>query len=52
MSIWEALGFMALGATIVELYNWRAWRMYREGKSEAKAERDCANVRNTRFNSR
>lgn len=44
MSIWAALGFMSLGAVIVEIYNWRAWRMYREGKSEAKAERDCANV--------
>lgn len=46
MSIWAALGFMSLGGFIVEIYNWRAWRMYREGKREARAERE--NGRNFR----
>lgn len=50
MSIWAALGFMSLGAIIVEIYNYRAWRMYREGKSEGKAERDCTNVGRARYN--
>lgn len=49
MSIWAALGFMCLGGFIVELYNWRAWRMYREGKSEAKAERDCMSAGRARY---
>jgi len=36
MSIWGALGFMALGAMVSELYNFRAWGRYREGKQEGR----------------
>ena len=41
-SIWEALMFMALGGVIVEVFNWREWRMYHAGKKEGRAERDCS----------
>ena len=34
MTIWQALGFMFLGGTLVELFDLRAWKMYREGKRE------------------
>lgn len=39
-NIWEALMFMFLGGAIVEVFNWKAWRMYHAGKREGRAERD------------
>lgn len=39
-NIWEALMFMSLGGVIVEVFNWRSWRMYHAGKREGRAERD------------
>lgn len=34
MSIWWALFFMALGGSIVALFNALAWRKYYEGRKE------------------
>jgi hypothetical protein len=31
MSIWAALGFIALGAAISEAYNYRIWKKYKDG---------------------
>lgn len=31
MSIWAALGFIALGAAISEAYNYRIWLKYKDG---------------------
>lgn len=31
MNIWAVLGFIALGAAISELYNWRMWQKYMTG---------------------
>lgn len=31
MNIWAVLGFIALGAAISELYNWRMWQKYQTG---------------------
>lgn len=35
MSIWAALGFIALGMAVAHTYNWLAWRKFYEGKREA-----------------
>lgn len=39
MDVLQALGFMALGALIVEIFEYKAWRRYKDGKREA--ERYC-----------
>ena len=31
--------FMSLGGVIVEMFNWRMWRMYHIGKREGRGER-------------
>ena len=31
MNIWAALGFIALGAVISEMYNYRIWKKYKDG---------------------
>ena len=36
VSIWGALGLIAIGAGIAHIYNWIAWRKYYEGKREGK----------------
>ncbi len=35
MSIVQAIGFMALGGIIVELFEIRAWRRYQQGRRES-----------------
>jgi hypothetical protein len=35
MSLWGALGLIALGASVAEVYNLQAWRRYREGRADA-----------------
>ena len=35
MGVFQALGFMALGAAIVEVFEYKAWRRYKDGKKEA-----------------
>ena len=42
-NIWEARMFMSLGGVIVEIFNWRSWRMYHVGKREGRAERTREN---------
>lgn len=37
MSILQALLFMALGGTIVEVFEIHAWRRYQQGKQEGKS---------------
>lgn len=39
MSIWMALGFMALGGIIVELAEIKAWNRYKQGKREGEGFR-------------
>lgn len=39
MGIWEALMYMGLGGIIVEMFEYRAWRMYMAGKREGRNER-------------
>lgn len=39
MSIWWALFFMALGGTIVELAETKAWIRYKQGKREGEGFR-------------
>lgn len=34
MSIWQAIGFMALGGIVVEVFEIHAWRRYQQGKRE------------------
>ena len=34
MSVWQALGFMFLGGALVEIFDMKAWKMYRDGKHE------------------
>lgn len=34
INIWWALFFMFLGGAIVDMYNWRAWKLYQRGKNE------------------
>lgn len=34
MTVWGALGFMALGGVIVGLFDYRAWRMYLQGRKD------------------
>ena len=36
MKIWEFIGSAALGAVLMGLANWRAWRKYYEGRSEGR----------------
>lgn len=31
MNVWAVLGFIALGAAISEMYNWRMWQKYMTG---------------------
>jgi hypothetical protein len=35
ISLWGALGLIALGGAVAELYNLQAWRRYREGRIDA-----------------
>ena len=37
MTVFQALGFMFLGGTIVELFEIRAWSRYRQGKREGQS---------------
>lgn len=39
MTVFGALGFMALGGVIVGFFNWRAWCMYQRGKGEMREMR-------------
>ena len=34
MSIWQALGFIAMGGLIVEIFELHAWVRYQQGKRE------------------
>lgn len=36
MSIFQAIGFMALGGIIVEVFEVHAWRRYQQGKRESQ----------------
>lgn len=36
MFILQALGFMALGGLIVEIFEIHAWRRYQQGKTEGR----------------
>lgn len=36
MNIFAALGFMALGGLIVEIFEVHAWRRYQQGKAEGR----------------
>lgn len=31
MNIWAALGFIALGVVVSEIYHWRIWQKYTDG---------------------
>ncbi len=41
MNVWAALGYMFLGGALVELFDLRAWKLYREGKREGMEWRNC-----------
>lgn len=32
--VWSFLGFMALGGLIVALFDYRAWKMYLQGRND------------------
>lgn len=34
MTVWGALGFMTLGGVIVAVFDYRAWRMYLQGRKD------------------
>lgn len=36
MSILQAMGFMAIGGLIVEIFEMHAWRRYQQGKAEGR----------------
>ncbi len=39
MSVWQALGFMFLGGAIVEMFEFKTWQRYRQGKQEGENRR-------------
>lgn len=39
MSIWWALFFMALGGTVVEVFELKVWTRYKQGKREGMDEK-------------
>ena len=39
MGIWQALGFMFLGGAIVEIFEFKSWQRYRQGKIEGENRR-------------
>lgn len=50
MSVWAALGFMALGVMISEAYNLYAWHKYEQGRQEVlESKRSTARSTNNQY---